>query len=135
MSSSSSRVDPHDVLKAKVFPQRCINYLDGHSDERPAFVTDIGFLTTCTYLVIVGQVNVEDQLFCRWTKRCRLAKSFSIAGIRGVYRTYFKARRVQAEDVFPKSMRLECLKPTRKLYLCLQVSSGEALVSQISIVL
>jgi len=92
-------------------------------------MTDVCFVTTGTYLVVVCQVNVEDQLFCRWTKRFRLAKSFSIAGIHCIYRTYFKARRVQAEDVFPESIRPKCLKLTDKNWLYLQVSGGEALVS------
>ena len=63
MGSSTARVDPHDVLEAKVVSQGCIYDFDSHSDKRPTFVADVGFVAAGSDLVIVCQIDIEDKLF------------------------------------------------------------------------
>lgn len=73
MRSSSPRVDPHNVLETKIFSQSRINNLYSHSDERPALMTNIGLAATGSYLIVIGQIYIEDQLLCHRTECGRLA--------------------------------------------------------------
>lgn len=61
--SSSAGVDPHDMLESAVFSQSGIYYFDGHGHERPTFMADVGFDATCSDLVVVCQIDIEDQFF------------------------------------------------------------------------
>ena len=60
MRSSSPRIDPHNVLETKVFSQSRINNLYSHSDKRPALMANIGFAATGSYLIVIGQIYIED---------------------------------------------------------------------------
>ena len=66
MGSSSSRVDPHDVLEPKVVSQGDIDDLDCHSHELPALVANIGLIAAGSDIVIVSQINIEAQLLREW---------------------------------------------------------------------
>ena len=70
-------------------------------------MADICFTATCTYLIVICKVYVKHQLFCQWPKSSGFAKSFAIPRIRCVDRTYFETRRIEAENVFPKTALCE----------------------------
>ena len=95
MRSSSPRINPHNVLETKIFSQSRINNLYSHSHERPALMTDIGLAATGTYLVVIGQIYIENQLLCHRTECGSLAQRFSVSRICGVYWTYFKTGRIE----------------------------------------
>lgn len=63
VSASSTRVDPQDVLEAKVLPQCCVDHLDGHCDKGPAFVADVCALTARSDVVVIRHIDIKDQLF------------------------------------------------------------------------
>ena len=66
VGSSSSGVDPHDVLEPKIIPQGDIDNLDRHSHELPALVANIGLVATSSNIVIISQVDIEAQLLGEW---------------------------------------------------------------------
>ena len=94
MRSSSPRVDPHNVLETKVFSQSRINNLYSHSDERPALMTNIGLAATGSYLIIISQIYIEDQLLCHGTECGRLAQGLPVSRGCGVHWTYFETGRI-----------------------------------------
>lgn len=63
VSSSSSRVDPHDVFESKIISQCDIYHLDGHSHELPAFVADVRLVAASSDIVVISQIDIETQLF------------------------------------------------------------------------
>lgn len=107
MCSSSPRIDPHDMLESKIFSQRCINDLDGHCDEGPAFVADVCFSAAGTYLVVIRQIYVKDQLFSHWPKSCGFAETFAIPRICCIDRAYLEPGRVEANNVPAEATRCE----------------------------
>lgn len=60
--ATTARVHPHDVLKPEVVPQCCVDGLDGHCHELPAFVADVGLVAACADAVVICQVDIEAQL-------------------------------------------------------------------------
>lgn len=91
VSTSSTGVDPHDVLKPKVVPQSYIDYFDRHGDEAPTFVADVRLVAARSNLVIVRQIDVKDQLLRQRPKCRRLAQCFAISRISSVDRSDFKS--------------------------------------------
>ena len=60
--STTSRVKPSNVLKAKIFAQSLLHDLDSHGHEFPALVTNAGSGTAAfANLVIIGQIDIEDK--------------------------------------------------------------------------
>lgn len=102
MSTSPSGINPKNVLEAKVFPQSGINDFDGHGDEGPALLADVGAGTTCPDLVIVGHVNIEDQLLGDGTEGAGLSEGFPVAGICRVDRPDFETGRGELHALFPE---------------------------------
>ena len=103
VSSSSSWINPHNVAKSEVLPQCNVHHFNSHGHERPAFMTDICFVATCSYLVVVCEIYIKNQLFCGWTKGSGFAKSFSISRVRRVHWSYFETRWIQTKNIFSKA--------------------------------
>lgn len=63
VDTSSPRIYPHDVLESKVVAERSSNNLDSHGHKLPALVADVCLVTAGTDIVVVGQINIETELF------------------------------------------------------------------------
>lgn len=84
VGTSPARVDPHDVLKPEIGPQGYVDDFDGHGDERPAFVADVRLIATCSDLVVICQVDIENKLFRKRSESGRFAEGFAISWVGGV---------------------------------------------------
>jgi len=62
MDTTTTRVDPEQVLEAKVLAQRRVQHLDGRDHETPALVADGGTLAARADVVVVRQVDIEHEL-------------------------------------------------------------------------
>lgn len=96
-------------------------------------MADVGLVATCPNFVIVGQIEIEDQLFGYRTESGSLAEGFAISRVRGVYGPNLESRWVLLKDLFTKSeLRQSCQSPSR-LEEDVQVACHKALVSKIGI--
>lgn len=59
MGTSSTGVDPHNVLETKIISQRNIHNLDSHRNKLPTLIAYIRFVTTRPNLVIISQIDIE----------------------------------------------------------------------------
>mmetsp|Transcript_22800 Transcript_22800/g.73083 ORF Transcript_22800/g.73083 Transcript_22800/m.73083 type:complete len:487 (+) Transcript_22800:89-1549(+) len=62
VDAAAARVDAEDVLKPKVLSQRALQHTHRERHERPAAVARLEPLDVDLEEVVVGQVNVDDQL-------------------------------------------------------------------------
>lgn len=92
VSSSSSRVDPHDMLETKIVSQRNINHFDCHSNELPALIADVGFVTAGANIIVIRQIYIKAQLLSYGSESGGFAESLSIARIGAVYWADFESR-------------------------------------------
>ena len=84
------------MFEGQVVPQGRIDDLDGHGNEGPTFVTDVGLIATGPNVVVVGQIQIEDQLFVQRSEVTGFAQGLAIAWVGGIDRTDLESRRVQA---------------------------------------
>lgn len=89
VATSAARIDPEDVLEAKVFPQSRVENLDGHRHELPTLGTNVGLVTAGSDVIVVCQIDIETQLFCKRPERCRVAKHLPVPGIGCIDRADF----------------------------------------------
>ena len=62
VNTATARIDPEEVLEAKVLAQRLVDDLDGDRHERPAAVADGSAGAAEAHVVIVGHIDIKDQL-------------------------------------------------------------------------
>mmetsp|Transcript_25492 Transcript_25492/g.78556 ORF Transcript_25492/g.78556 Transcript_25492/m.78556 type:complete len:312 (-) Transcript_25492:249-1184(-) len=62
VDAAAARVDPHDVLEAEVVAERGVDDFDGRVHVVPALAADARALAAGPDVVVVGKVNVEDEL-------------------------------------------------------------------------
>ena len=72
-------------------------------------MADIGLVATRSYLVVVCEIDIEHELFGYRTEDARFAERFAITGVGGVDRANFKPRGVEAENIFSKAIKGQCL--------------------------
>lgn len=99
VNTSTARVDPHDMLKAKVLAQCVIDDLDGHGHELPALIADVGFVTAGTDVVVVCQVDIKAQLLGNGLQRAGVAHRLAVARVCVVYGSDFESGGHEAEHV------------------------------------
>lgn len=83
--ATSSRVHPQDVPEAEVLAQRHVHHLDGHRDELPAPVADVGLVAARPDVVVVRQIDIETQLFGQRLERARVSQRLAVARVRSIY--------------------------------------------------
>jgi len=110
VSSSSSRVYPHNVLEAKIITQCHINNLDSHSDELPAFIADIGLVTACPNVIVIGQIDIETKLFCNRLESGSFPQRFAVARIRAIDGSNFESGRHKTENIFAETVDISMIK-------------------------
>lgn len=66
--TTTTRVNPHDMLEAKILSQRNIDHLDSHGYELPAFDANVGLVATCSDVVVVCKIDIEAEFFRQWAK-------------------------------------------------------------------
>jgi hypothetical protein len=94
--TTTTRIYPEDVLEAKIVVERSVNDPDSHCHEGPTFSADVRLSTASTDFIIVGQINVKNQLLCNRFESIRISQSFAVSGVSAVNRANFKTGRVQA---------------------------------------
>ena len=62
MNSASTRVDPEQVLVAKLLPYGRVEHADRSADEAPAAFADVRARTACSDAIVVRHVDVENEL-------------------------------------------------------------------------
>lgn len=90
VSTSPSGVNPEDMLEAKVFSQRSIDDFDGHCDESPTLLANVGAGTASSDLIVICHIDIKNQLFCNRTESTRFAKRFSVSWVCRVLGTDFE---------------------------------------------
>jgi hypothetical protein len=99
VNTSTTRVDPHDMFKAKVLAQCIINDLDGHGHELPALVANIGLVAAGTDVVVVCQIDIKAQFLGNGLQRTRITHRLTVARVCVVYGSDFETRGHEAEHV------------------------------------
>lgn len=100
--TTTTRIDPHDVLETKVLAQRGIHDFDCHRDECPAFRADVSFRTASADVVVICQINIENQLF-RQRFHLTAPKRFPVSRIRTVDGADLETGRVHLQDIFAEA--------------------------------
>lgn len=103
VSTTTTRVHPHDVLEAKVIPQGHIDRLDGHCHELPTFIADVGLVTARPDIIVVCQIDIEAQFFSQGFESRRVAQGLPLAGVRVVDGPNLKTGGHEAENIFAES--------------------------------
>ena len=83
------------MLEAKIFSKAGIDDFDGHCDEVPAFVADIGFVAACSDLIVIRQIEIEYEFFGDGAEGGGFAEGFAIAWVGGIYWTDLEAGGIQ----------------------------------------
>lgn len=104
VGATSARVDPHDVLEAKVLAQGGVGDLDGHGYELPALEADVGLVAAGTDVVVVGQIDIEAQLFGQGLKAFEVPELFSVARVGTVDGANIETGWDVVKDIFPHAV-------------------------------
>lgn len=94
------------MLESKVVSQSNINNLDSHGNKLPTFIADISFVTTCSNIVVVSQIDIETQLFCNWLECGRLPKGLALPRVCTVNRSDFETGRHETENVLAETRKV-----------------------------
>jgi len=89
------------VLEAKVFPQGNIYHFDSHGDECPAFLANVGLVTTRSHIIVVSKINVEAEFFGDRLERGGVR--FSVAGVEAVRGSDFETRRYYVDNILAQA--------------------------------
>jgi hypothetical protein len=81
VGTTTTGVHPHDVLETEVITQSHIDDLDGHCDELPALVADVGLVAARTDIVVIRKIYIETQLLGHRSESGRTSKSLPFARI------------------------------------------------------
>lgn len=100
VDTTTTRVNPEDVIVAKVLPQGRLQDFDGHGREFPALAADVGLVAACSDVVIVCQVDIEAQLLGQGHEGSGSAEHLAVSGVRRVDRPDLDTPRHQADHVF-----------------------------------
>jgi hypothetical protein len=92
VGASTARVDPQDVLEAKVLAQSHVHDLDGHCDPLPAQRAYLGALAAGADGVVVGHVDIKHQLLLHGAEHAALAHRLAVARVCAVDGPDFEAR-------------------------------------------
>ena len=84
VSTSPSRVHPHDMLKPEIFTQRHINDFDRHGDELPALDANVGVVAACSDVIVVRQIDIEAQFLGEGLEGGRVAEGLAVARVGGI---------------------------------------------------
>lgn len=103
VGAAAARVHPHDVAEAEVLAQGHVDDLDGHGDELPAPVADVGLVAARADVVVVRQVDVEAQLLGQRLERARVPQRLAVARVRRVHRSDLETGGELAEDVLAET--------------------------------
>jgi hypothetical protein len=89
------------VLEAKVFPQGNIYNFDGHGDERPAFLANVGLVAARSHIIVVCKIDIEAKLFGDRFERGGVR--FSVAGVEAVRGSDLETRRYYVDHILAQA--------------------------------
>ncbi|KAI3494657.1 hypothetical protein L1887_40473 [Cichorium endivia] len=99
MDTTTTRIDPEQMLEAEILAQRLVEHLHRDGDKRPATLADALTRTACAHLVVVRHVDIEYQLALHGLERS-LLHGFAVFGLGRVDRANLESRRVEATHLF-----------------------------------
>lgn len=137
VGTTSTRVNPHNVLEAEIVTQRLVYHLNSHSDELPALDADICLVAACPNIIVICQIDIEAELFSQGPEGGQVLELFSVAWVGGVDGADFETRRQQAQDVFADAVTgsVFVVSSTDLDIERVQICRLEGLISQVGIVL
>lgn len=117
MHASASRIHPQQMPEPKILPQRLIDDLYRQRREDPALWANLCLLATRPHVIIVGQIDIEDQLLGDGAESALLADGLAIA----------RVERVLGPDLEADGRHLQTL-------FAEGVGGGEGLVADVGVV-
>ena len=99
MHTTTSRIDPHYVLEAKVFAQCRVDHLNGHTSKWPAFGADIGCCAARSDVIVICEIYIEYELLAERFEGGALPQCFPVARIGSIHRSDFESGGIKFEDV------------------------------------
>ena len=64
-------------------------------------MTNVGFVATRPYLIVIRKINIENEFFCKGTEGGGFTEGFPVSWVGSIGRSDFETRRIEAYDVFP----------------------------------
>lgn len=98
MHTSSTRIDPEQVLEPKIFSQHTVNDLDGNGHEFPALSADITTATTRSDFIVICHINIKHQ-FTLQGLELGCSKHLFVLGLDVVDSTQIDLVRIQTQQV------------------------------------
>lgn len=95
------------MLETKVFSQCRVNDLDSHRHKCPALPANLGFTTASSNLIIVGQINIKNQLLGNRAEA--FAHGFPLAWIGRIHRANLETRGLEFANIFSKAVFISSL--------------------------